>query len=356
MKRVLAPIVAIGLLAGGPALAAGDEFEVGPWIGGAYEDDYTGDLSYCAMGAYYESGHDLYFSISADYLLVRALVHQDWRLDLGATYPVTVAVDNTSLGQYWAEVIDVDMIAMDLEDTRSTIDRLRIGDRLFIETAQEMFTFDLANTAVAFPRLEQCVEMSVAAMAPPSTNPFESPDSGSSSDNPFATPEPYESDTDDAYDQSYDEDVQLTRDMLEIAGMGEYWYVPSSDRYFVFFNDADHTWSDGDTTGAMYFFDDDGTMTVAETLSAYFDMVGETCAGVFGYNLEEEYDLPDNVTLRRGFATCEDEYGVLLIPTLLWNDVDTIAVISHYADEYFSDRVFDADERIVQFVQGIYSY
>jgi hypothetical protein len=40
MKKILAPVLAAGLLTGMASTAWGDEFEVGSWIGPSYDDEY----------------------------------------------------------------------------------------------------------------------------------------------------------------------------------------------------------------------------------------------------------------------------------------------------------------------------
>lgn len=346
MKKILAPVLVAGLLAGVPSVASGDEFQVGGWIGASYHDEY-GEFSYCAMDAVYESGHDLLFSISGDGVFVIALAHPDWQLEYDATYPVTISIDSTNLGQHWAEVIDYDMIGIEIAYTPMNINLLRKGNGLYIDTAQDTLFFELIGTSAAIARLEECV-----ATSRPSANPFADPGTPGSSANPFSGEN---RDTPPAEASAADEDVQIVLDMLEFAGLSQFWYVHPADRYFVFFGDADHTWTDGDITGAMYFFEPDATMTPRESLAAYFELAREMCLGSFTYELYGDDYLPDGTAMMTGLGQCSDDYGTVLIPSLLWDDIDAINVISHYADAYFAERVYDADYRIVEFIRAIYT-
>jgi hypothetical protein len=347
MKKFLAPTLVVGLMAGLPGAASSDEFQVGGWMGLSYDDEYS-EFSYCAMDAWYESGHDLLFSISTDGVFVIALAHPDWQLEYDATYPVGISIDNTDLGQHWAEVIDDDMIGIEVAYSPQTINLMRKGSGLYINTVQETLFFELSGTDAAIARLEECV-----AISRPSANPFAEPGTSGNSDNPFSDPggaEVYAPET------MPDEDIQLVLDMLDYAGMYEYWYVYPVDRYSLLFDDADHTWTDGDTTGAMYFFEDDGTMSAIDALVAFFEMTQDMCPGSFSYEFGDEYILPDGVVMQLGLAQCTDDYGTMLIPTMLRDDADAINVISHYADAYFAERVYDADARIVEFIRELYTY
>ena len=149
MKKTLAPVLVAGLLTGAASAAWSDEFQVGSWIGSSYDDEY-GEFSYCAMDAVYESGHDLVFSVSGDGVFVIALAHPDWQLEYDATYPVTISIDATDLGQHWAEVIDYDMIGVEIAYTPRNIDLLRQGSELYIYTAQETLFF------TSTPRRRRC--------------------------------------------------------------------------------------------------------------------------------------------------------------------------------------------------------
>jgi hypothetical protein len=345
MKKFLVPILAAGLLAVMPNDASSDEFQVGGWIGASYDDEY-GEFSYCAMDAVFESGHDLVFSLSGDGVFIIALAYPDWQLEYDATYPVTISIDDTDLGQHWAEVIDYDMIGIEIAYTPQTVDLLRSGDVLYIDTAQETLFFELIGTNAAISRLEECVDNSR-----PNANPFADPGTPGSSANPFsgedtAPPEPV---------AVGDEDVQIILDMLEFSGLNQFWYVYPADRYFAFFNDADHTWTDGDITGAMYLFENDPTMTPRDSLGAFFELVRETCLGGFSYELYDDAYLPDGTPTLSGLGQCTDDYGTVLIPALMWDDIDGTNIIPHYADAYFAEGVYDADYKITDFIHMLYT-
>lgn len=346
MKKTLAPVLVAGLLTGAASAAWSDEFQVGSWIGSSYDDEY-GEFSYCAMDAVYESGHDLVFSVSGDGVFVIALAHPDWQLEYDATYPVTISIDATDLGQHWAEVIDYDMIGVEIAYTPRNIDLLRQGSELYIYTAQETLFFELSGTNAALSRLEECV-----ANSKPSANPFADPGTPGNSANPFSGQQSERAADTTA---SADEDVQIILDMLEFSGLSHFWYVYPADRYFAFFNDADHTWTDGDITGAMYLFENDPTMTPRDSLGTYFELVREMCLGGFSFELYDDAYLPDGTPMLSGLGQCTDDYGTVLIPALLWNDFDAINIVSHYADAYFAEPVHDTDYKIVEFIHMLYT-
>jgi hypothetical protein len=145
-----------------------------------------------------------------------------------------------------------------------------------------------------------------------------------------------------------DKDIQIILNMLELSGMSQFWRVYPADRYFAFFDD-------GDVTGAMYFFKGDATMTPRDSLGPFFELVRGTCLGGFSFKLYDDEHLPDGTPTLFGPGQCTDDYGSVLIPALLWNDIDAVNIISHYADDYFADGVYDADYKIADFIHMLYT-
>jgi len=298
-------------------------------------------------GRLLESGHDLLFSISRDGVFVIAFTHPDWQLEFDATYPVTIPIDATDIGQHWAEMIDYDMIGIEIAYAPVNINLLRKGSGLYIDTAQDTLFFELSGTSAAISWLEECV-----AGSKPSANPFADPGTPGGSANPFTG----EADTSPPETTATaDEDVQIILDMLEFSGMSQFRYVYLAERYFAFFTDADHTWTDGDITGAMYFFENDAAMTPRDSLGAFFESVGDMCLGGFSFELYDDAYLPGGTPTLSGLGQCSDDYGMVVIPALVWNDIDAINIISYYADSYFAEAVYDADFRIVEFVRMLYA-
>lgn len=351
IKRFAASLCATALsLALAPALAraATDEFEVGNWYGGAYYDESGKEFLYCAMDAPYESGHTLIFAISADGTFAISLSHEDWTLGLGESYPVEVLVDGKSLGQHTAEVVNEQMIWVPLDYSAELVDWLRKGRELAVVTRQDTFYFALTNTFEALNRLERCVDMSLAAQYG-KTNPFGEMDTGRQ--NPFSeqggpgsqTPAP-------ASDQ---DEVEIVKSLLFLAGLDNFEYVAPSSRDDMF-SDADHSWTDGETTGAMYIFNDTQDMPVTDVASAFFQVMRDFCDGTFSFGTQDT-DLAPGFPAERAAARCQyPDGGTVVLPAIIWRDGDEITVIAHASDASVTSGASEADEKMFQVIKTIY--
>ncbi len=348
-KRLFALLVPF-LIASAPALAAPDEFEIEALVGGAYYDDYTDEFLYCAMGAEYHSGLDLIFSLTPDGYFAINLANDEWALDPGASYRVDIWVDQIDLGQQWGEVVDEDLISITFDYDPWLIDVLRRGRELGIETAQEIFYFELTNSYEALPRLERCLDLSLALL-PGAHNPFET--FSSSRDNPFA----YEGQDYTTYDPyeplpPNQEDIEAIEAVLYLAGLEDYWYVATEGRDDLF-SDADHSWTNGETVGAMYIFPDAEGLELSEVVAAYFTVTEEYCDGIFSYGVQDvfiSYDTP----ARRAFGRCETYDGTVVLPSIIWQDGPEITIVTHASDERAVESAAEADEKFFRFVQAIY--
>jgi hypothetical protein len=346
MKRLLAAFLFAAALAPASSLAASDQFEVEAWYGEAIYDEADNEFLNCGMFASYSGGHDLYFALSGDGVFTIGVGNDAWRLDAGASYPVYVSVDDIDLGQQQANAASENVIWILFEHERWLIDSLRSGQDLSIETAQDVFTYDLKNTFEALPRLERCVEISMAAEVN-AQNPFAAVEP--SRDNPFAESAPaYSAPADDEF-------IETVMGILAMSGLDDFWYVDPRTETGMF-NDADATWTDGETTGAMYIFDDTGgEIPIADLFSYFFTSVEEYCddtGGAFSYGVQDAYIAP-GVPARRGAGRCVYTDGNVILPSLMWKDGDLVTIVTHLSDEQALFGAAQADDRYFNTIQSL---
>ncbi|MEE9300119.1 MAG: hypothetical protein V3V17_03200 [Alphaproteobacteria bacterium] len=353
MKRLLAAFLFAVALAPASSLAASDQFEVEAWYGEAIYDEASNEFLNCGMFASYSGGHDLYFALSGDGVFTIGVGNDAWRLDAGASYPVYVWVDDIDLGQQQANAASEDVIWILFEHERWLIDTLRSGRDLSIETAQDVFTYDLKNTFEALPRLERCVEISMAAEVD-AQNPFATVEPFR--DNPFAGPDPaYPTGTDPAYSAPVDREfIETVMGLLAMSDLDDFWYVDPQTETGMF-SDADAVWSDGETTGAMYIIDDADGERGADLFSFFFILAEEYCddsGGAFSYGVQDAYITPD-VPARRGAGRCMYTDGNVILPLLMWKDGDLVTIVTHLSDEQALFGASQADDRYFNMIQSL---
>lgn len=347
MLTRFAAFLAALLFAPAFAWAAADEFEIGNWYGGAYYDETETEFLYCAMDAPYESGHTLIFAISADGTFAISLAHDSWRLGFGQTYAVEVLVDERSFGRQSAEVVNEQMIWIPFDYSTELVDVFRKGRELVVVTRQETLYFALTNTFEALPRLERCVETSLAAQYG-ERNPFAGMDTGRT--NPFDEGGGAPSEAPPA--AADEEEVQIVESLLFLAGLDNYWYVAPTTRDDLF-SDADHSWTDGETTGAMYIFSDTQDLTVGDIATAFFQVMDDFCDGTFSYGVQDA-EIAPGFPARRAIGRCQYADGAVILPVIVWRDGDEITVLAHASDAAVVGGASEADEKMFQVIRTIY--
>ena len=154
----------LSLFASRSAMAADDEirvdkFTVGPWNGGAYDNEKTGEFSHC--GAYRPAGPHMgmLIRLDRDFLISMAVTADDWQFPEQASYVVTLKADNRPLGQFEAKPAPGDRV-MDIiigQDNR-VYEAIRMSRLFTIEAEQGKFSFIMADADRAFLMVRRCVE------------------------------------------------------------------------------------------------------------------------------------------------------------------------------------------------------
>lgn len=163
-----APASAQKVVLPGPLLAP---LKVGNWIGGAYAAPGTTTFDYCMATAAYLNGVTVAFALTNTFKWYIALIDPGWNLTVGTNYPVALSVDRRASGVATATAIGTSEVLIQLNPTVALFKTFMEGEKLNVDTASRVYTFDLTNTVELLPDLLKCVEI-YAGAAPPSSNPF----------------------------------------------------------------------------------------------------------------------------------------------------------------------------------------
>ncbi len=154
----LAVLIAAWLLPAGPAEAGTrQKFWAGTWSGWAYTGD-SGGFLHCAVSRVYPDGMRLVFSLTEARVFALSLIQRDWRLESGAKYRVTVAIDEFWRREILAEAPRERLLMIPLPYEKSLLQFLNRAITLTIHDGQSPHDFALAGSSAALRRLQACVE------------------------------------------------------------------------------------------------------------------------------------------------------------------------------------------------------
>ena len=130
---------------------------VGNWKGGAYTDDRTGDFSYCAAGAAYDSG--IYFMVTVDHGggWSLAFFHPQWKLANNQTFEITLTFDGRRPFHVQGAPLNQSLVRVPMPINSALIAEFRKARTMTAFTQGQLFQFKLDQTAVLLPTLANCV-------------------------------------------------------------------------------------------------------------------------------------------------------------------------------------------------------
>ncbi len=165
-----------------PADATPREVErvtIGNWQGNAYVDPQSGRFTHCAVTVSYVNGVFLSLTVDASMNFRMALLSRSWRLEPGATYPLSLWLDRQRPLSYTATASTTNQVRVDLSDSDWLFQRFRRAYVLYVQTVGTRFDFSLRGSSRALRWLRGCAQTNRGRLLA-SGNPF------AADPNPFA--------------------------------------------------------------------------------------------------------------------------------------------------------------------------
>lgn len=140
-----------------PALAFELEAsQVGDWRGGAYADDQSGQFSHCGVEGHEANGIWLIFFLGADGSWDMAFSDSKWQLQTGSRFQLRYRIDDDLPITTTGDAVTTTAIRVVLPADGTVQPRLRQGDLLHLDVADESVVFKLNGTGRAFDELMAC--------------------------------------------------------------------------------------------------------------------------------------------------------------------------------------------------------
>ncbi|MEO6842110.1 MAG: hypothetical protein ABI192_15255 [Bradyrhizobium sp.] len=157
--RIFGLAALTGLIALQPAQAAQlKHFKVGSWEGGAYSDDsLRNKFSHCAGSASYKSGIIVTLMINKEYKWGVAFANPAWNLTPGANVDLAYVVDGGQPRATTAKAVSNHQALIGFGDDGARFKEFSRGNQLRVAAVNQVFTFDLTDTAKLLPALLNCV-------------------------------------------------------------------------------------------------------------------------------------------------------------------------------------------------------
>ncbi|SDT13160.1 hypothetical protein [Bradyrhizobium canariense] len=158
MRRILGLAAIICWIAFQPSEAAQlKHFKVGAWDSGAYSDGPQGKFSHCAGSASYNSGVIVTLLINREYKWGVAFSHPAWNLTPGTDINLAYVVDGGEPRATTAKVVSNKQALIGFGGDSDRFKEFSRGYFLRIAAANQVFTFNLTDTAKLLPALLNCV-------------------------------------------------------------------------------------------------------------------------------------------------------------------------------------------------------
>jgi len=150
-------LLAGALIWSSAALAAGPfgGIHIGPWNGGAYTSDTTGDFSHCAAGAGYKSGVSLVLSQNAIGAWLLSFASNAWRLTVGQNIPIDITLDGQAQFHFAATPASPQLMTTVLPN--SAIEQLRKSTLMMANVKDQTLQFSLVSTDQLLSAIATCV-------------------------------------------------------------------------------------------------------------------------------------------------------------------------------------------------------
>jgi hypothetical protein len=181
MSRVFAVLFALGALMGLVAPPPGQaaqlkHFKVGSWEGGAYSDDsLRNKFSHCAGSASYKNGAIVTLIINKEYKWGVAFANPAWKLTPGANLDLAYVVDGGEPRATTAKAVSNNQALIGFGDDSARFKEFSRGYQLRVAAANQVFTFDLTDTAKLLPALLNCVTQQISPIAVTASAPTAAP-------------------------------------------------------------------------------------------------------------------------------------------------------------------------------------
>ena len=128
----------------------------GPWKGGAYTDNATGEFSHCAVNARYKSGVALFFSVTRDRQWSMGFANSHWNLSPGNRYPVRFQVDRGPILKSTATAKTQKMVQVHLPAKNRLFRHFKVGGMLKVAAGSKVMRFNLTGTNRMLSKLYRC--------------------------------------------------------------------------------------------------------------------------------------------------------------------------------------------------------
>jgi hypothetical protein len=136
-------------------------FKVGAWNSGAYSDDPGNSFSHCAGSASYNSGVIVTLIIDKTYNWGVAFSNPAWNLTPGADVDLAYVVDGGEPRATKAKAISNKQVLIGFGGDSDRFKEFSRGYQLRVAAANQVFTFNLTDTAKLLPALLHCVTQQI---------------------------------------------------------------------------------------------------------------------------------------------------------------------------------------------------
>ena len=181
MYRGFALLFALAALIGLTALPSAQaaqlkHFKVGAWDSGAYSDDgLRNKFSHCAGSASYKSGVIVTLIINRQYEWGVAFANPAWKLTPGANIDLAYVVDGGAARATTAKAVSANQALIGFGGDGARFKEFSRGYQLRVAAANQVFAFDLTDTAKLLPALLDCVTQQINPTAVTASAPNAAP-------------------------------------------------------------------------------------------------------------------------------------------------------------------------------------
>jgi hypothetical protein len=284
----------MGLIALPPGQAAQlKHFKVGSWDSGAYSDDsLLNKFSHCAGSASYKSGVVVTLIINRRYKWGVAFANPAWKLTPGANINLAYVVDGGEARATTAKAISANQALIGFGDDGARFKEFSRGYQLRVAAANQVFAFDLTDTAKLLPALLNCVTQQVNPTAVTASAPTAAPAPGAHGSDLRA------------------EATVIAANLLSHAGISGFRIATPGEFPEL---KADAVWAAPDVMGTINIMPAAATKDLDDIRSMVIGGEARGCKGMFFSG-----SIPDDgkEQLIRVFTTCQEKEASATIYTL----------------------------------------
>jgi hypothetical protein len=140
-------------------------FSYGDWTGGAYRSA-DGTFSHCHVATTYEGGIVFAIALTDENEINLLIIKESWELSSDRNYEVNLLIDGNNLGRFIAIAIDETRLQIEIGNREDIFNKLRLGNRLFVEGDQEQLSFSLRGSNKALGKVIECVDEAPSFSSP----------------------------------------------------------------------------------------------------------------------------------------------------------------------------------------------